>query len=615
MKSQVFRAIVAVLMLGVVAGACGSGSDQDTATGKTFPTTNAPAPAIVELNALLDDDGVLTVPAAQRLFAAYVAPLAGVEPLVLPEPTPDGIGTLATRRLSPGAPGVTPEIRGNVDAALATVGGETVEIVPGGPGKSRVADAPTAAELRSKVLAIRDRLQEFSGYRLTNPIRVRIVADRVTGGDAWSDTVGPPSSTAPCQITIPESVADGSAMAGETASVTSTLAHEVWHCFQLSASPGSWAASPAWIIEGQAEYAGEAYVGGSGSAQAPWDTWLETPPASLFRRSYDAIGIYALADARGVDVWRAMLPMLGRGSVAALEGLFGAASDEIMRADAQSLVRNPAYGPEWETTGPGVTGARASAELSINEGAPAEALIPVARYSGLPFEITHGDGDVLTVQIIGGVGGRVAFPGAGTVELGPGGTAKFCMRDEPCVCPDGSNPGGGIELPRITGDRGVAAVGATAAGQAGLRGQIVSLEAACQRLVGEWETDVAQVSVAIGNVFGGFPVRCTGPYRLTFGADGSFGLTFRAVCRGDQPGLVGEGTGTFTGTYVAGETTVDLAGIAGTSELRFNGMPVGGELFRPTEGRAEYSIAGDQLTWGWPIPGRAPVTFTLLRVT
>lgn len=597
----------------LLVSACGDNATKSSTAHTTFPTTNKPAPALTELSGLLDDDGVLTVVAAQRLFAAYVAPLPGIEPLTLSTPAPDDIAGMALRRLTAGAPGVTPEIRAGVEGALATHGGDTIDIAPGGPGKSRRADAPSVDELRAKLIAIRDRIQTLTGTTLSNPLRVRIVTDRATRGDAVTDVIGEPSRSAPCRITIPRGMIDGTTYS-DVESSTSTLAHEMWHCFQLSASPASWSTDPAWIVEGQAEYAGEAYVNGSPSAQGAWDTWLTTPPSALFRRSYDAIGIYALAAARGVNTWQAMLPMLGRGSVRALEGLFGVDSATIMRANAQALVRDPSFGAAWETTGPGVTGARASAAITITSTAPAEAITGVARYAGLPIEIAHDEGDILVVQVVGGVGGAVAFPGAGTIDVAPGTAARFCMRNEPCVCPDGTNPGGGAPLARITGNRGVGAVGATAAGDVGIRGQIVSLDAACRRLVGEWETDVSQVVAGIGAVFGSMPLSCNGPYRLGFRADGTFTLTYRANCRGPEAYVTAQGVGNFSGTYSATDTAVDLAALSGTGELTINGRLVDRNFLRPSAGRGQYMIAGDQLTWGWPIPDRGPVTFTLRRV-
>ncbi|MFZ4584971.1 MAG: hypothetical protein ACOYNI_07050 [Acidimicrobiia bacterium] len=117
----VLRPAIAVgllVSLAVLPAACSDGEPKKARpTTTTFPTTNKPDPALTQLGELLDEGGALSVENAQRLFAAYVAPLPGVQPLTMTPPAPEDVAGIATRRLSAGAPGVTSEISAAVTRA------------------------------------------------------------------------------------------------------------------------------------------------------------------------------------------------------------------------------------------------------------------------------------------------------------------------------------------------------------------------------------------------------------------------------------------------------------------------------------------------------------------
>lgn len=612
--------------MAVLGAACSSGdSGEDAAKPKEEAEKKAEAdPALEALGDALDDAGVLSVEAAQRMFAAAVAPLPGVEPLEIPEGRESEFVSPAIRRLAGATPDLPPEVAAEVAKVLEPAEGEDeVEIPPGEAGaetggggstdeaQGRTSSAPTLEDLRAQVAEIRAELESRSGHTLSFPIRVRVVRDRATGGDAVTSEIG---STAGCRITLPQSAVDGDA-----ASLTSTVAHEVWHCFQLDASRAAFYGGPLWVIEGQAEWAGEDYAGGSPSSASRWDTWLVGVDRSLFRRSYDAIGVYAVAAQQGADPWRVMLSMLGQGNLAAVETLFGAAPDAAVQAAAEALVREPTLGAEWESTGPGITGAHGAPTLNVPaSGSPVDGALSVGRFATLPLVLSVAEGEVLTVALSGGSGGAIGFPGAGTVTVGSGGSARFCMRDEGCECP--GDDAVSAALPEIEPGLGAAAIGAVDAGELSVQAVIESLEDACEKkLVGTWTADVGEILRILTAPYGGAGgASCSGPYVLAFGEDLSFSATIDGECRlADSSGTF---TAQFTGTYADTGTEFTVANIAGAGEavVEIAGQRVPIPLldgFRQSLSRpTPYTITGDELTFSFTAPDGNRFTFSYTRV-
>lgn len=365
-----------------------------------------PAPPIddtlIALGQLLDEDGSLSVDAALSLFAATVAPLPGVVAADLPGAVPHDVAGVAIRRLQAARATLSVDVQAAVQVAVEPQTGEDeVEVATGRHRELPTGDAPveepSAAELADMISTVVADVEELSGHDLRLPIRARLVPDRATGGDAITTGIYAGDRVTGCRIALPHGLfgLDG-------ASVTSTIAHEVWHCFQLDADEAAFDTAPLWVIEGQAEWAGEAYVGGSSSSAGNWSNWLLAYHVSLFRRSYDAIGLYADAAQAGNDPWRVMLDMLGRENFGAVQALFGTSVEDALRAVAMADVRDSALGPEWETTGPGITDADGSVEFTLEDGAMVPASVEASRFSVLPLNVIVPSGDIARIGVRGG---------------------------------------------------------------------------------------------------------------------------------------------------------------------------------------------------------------------
>jgi hypothetical protein len=557
-------------------------------------------PVLVRIGELVDDEGVLPIQTAAAIFSATIAPLPGVDPLELDGDLPPDLAGAAARRL--GAPDVPAELAAAVDAALEPTEVELADEATIAPGDGRRREIPvpegdavepTRDELADTIATVVADFEARTGHNLRLPIRARVVADRSTGGDAVTTPITVGERTTACRIALPRGL-----FGSDAASATSTIAHEVWHCFQLDANEAAFDGAPLWIIEGQAEYAGEAYVGGSSSSASSWDTWLLSVDSSLYRRSYDAIGLYAVAAATGRDVWPAMLTMLGRGNAAAVEELFGQSLEESALAVATAVVRTPAVGEVWESTGPGITGAQAAPVMSLPDGDVAELSLALGRIASFPVVLAVTAGDIARVGVQGGTAAAVQLTGSDLVRLAPGSTVSFCLRPEGCVCPDGSNPGGGAELPPAEPGEGAAAIAATDAADATITGGLVTLEDACRRdLVGVWETDAGAVIAAFTGPFGGAgAIACSGPYRLTFTADGAITGAFSATCGADD--LAGTAQGNFAGRYTNDESTFVVTDGVGGGSFTLGPVTQPLPIFDgfTTTNPVPYSLAGDVLT-------------------
>ncbi|WBB48611.1 hypothetical protein O3597_26625 [Verrucosispora sp. WMMA2044] len=604
--------LLLAVLLAAASGCTGAGTKPTRSGGD--PVEARPDPGLLALGELLDARGALPVEQALRMVAGLVEPLPGVEPWTPADTTAPPMAGLALRTAAQALPTLDAPVADRIRAIVEPSADEEELVVRPGQGLARRGSTtvapdtvPSNEELTGVVAGIVADIEERTGHRLRLTVRVRTVADARTGGDALTTPVaGDGGTTRACRIALPRTL-----FGADASSITSTIAHEVWHCFQYDAAPlRNLDGAPLWIIEGQAEWAGEAYVGGSPSSAARWDTWLLQPARALTTRSYDAIGLYAVAAATGADPWRTMLPMLGRRGARAVETLFDRSATEAVRRVATSLVRSPELGEVWESRGPGITGSRVAPVLTV-AAEPVEARMRVPAFGALPIRINASGGEVLRVTVEGGAAGAVAMPLAGTVELAPGGHAMFCLTEEGCACP-GARPG----TPQAGAGEGAAAVGATTAGEVALVAELLTVEEMCESsgLVGEWVTDVANVMRVLSAEYGTVP-SCRGPWVATFTADGRFNAGYEASCR--IADVTGRATARFTGNYTDTGRTFTLSDVVGDGSMTLNGrtMPLPGvDGFRTALGNtADYVIDGDTLTYSFAAPDGSKPTIVLTR--
>lgn len=327
------------------------------------------------------------------------------------------------------------------------------------------ARAYTAAQYQRMAREIATDMAGLIGRRLTKPIYVSLSAEDATrfsmtaddGGitipvvrqsGRWEDAQADASATewAACLIVLSDLTGS------DDTSIRSTVAHEVYHCFQyelLSINHHR----PDWLIEGTAEWAGEAYVGGSTSSAESWEGYFSRRD-SLYERDYDAIGLYAHLHNLGANVWREMDDLLlNPDSSAALAASAGAVGEaRFSQTWPMGLARRPDWGADWDTTGPGITGHQRRptsvgslpVEIIYGAASPSLSTVPVP------------SGEIIEIQAEGYGALRWGDSDGQTVYLNPGFNQRYCV-GESCRCEDGSLPPGVQEVE--SGALTVAAVG------------------------------------------------------------------------------------------------------------------------------------------------------------
>ncbi len=167
-----------------------------------------------------------------------------------------------------------------------------------------------------------------------------------------------PGSTAmkDCIITIG---AGGLQYLTDPAAYLTLLTHEVFHCFQLQI--GGFAAYSATHLDGKLKvqdrnwmYEGGAHWAACEIAPNPetsyiaeaTDAFITTPEQPLFEREYNAIGLWRLLTARGVDLWSRWPAILKASGDAATFNAIGA--DPAYDTWASFAMRKPQFGPDWD---------------------------------------------------------------------------------------------------------------------------------------------------------------------------------------------------------------------------------------------------------------------------
>jgi hypothetical protein len=217
------------------------------------------------------------------------------------------------------------------------------------------------------------------------------------------------------------------------------LTHEVFHCFLVVRAGRALGDPPAWFWEGSAAWAGESAAGGSGYSANWWHVYLTEPRRSLFERDYSAIGFFAHLAESGIDPWQMFdsLAIAARGSTPLPLGMnrdqylfFLAIADHptaFLESWPAGLARDSSLGPDWDTSGPGVTADTytrpvLSLEETLDVAAGANDLVSI----DLDGVIIHLD------AIPDGSNGRLRASDGSEYDVT---SADFCLRPDGCGCP------------------------------------------------------------------------------------------------------------------------------------------------------------------------------------
>lgn len=234
----------------------------------------------------------------------------------------------------------------------------------------------------------------------------------------------------------------------------SAVAHEMFHCWSImnSSDTAGHERTPSWYQEGVASWVGEEIAGGSSYSTNWWTYYIDSRQFALVPGlKYPAIGFWSWVDSHGSDLW-SIIPALQAAAVTgdplSVFNIATASMDaEAASTWASARVRASDWGDAWDMAGPGI-GSRAHRTPPM--------LVPVG--SVLVFDTSalgiHNvfidpleDIDVGADHLVG-----VSFQASGTWRASwasgdelssatDSGTLAWCSAS-PCVCPDGSSPGG-----------------------------------------------------------------------------------------------------------------------------------------------------------------------------
>jgi hypothetical protein len=427
--------------------------------------------------------------------------------------------------------------------------------------------------------------------------------------------------------------------------VLETVYHEIFHCFQAELFPDLAAffekGMPlSWLIEGQAEWAGDTMAGSSEGGARHWKTYLTNPGKSLYRRAYDAIGFYAHLAESGTDPWKVMDGMVKAALTGGNDAAFNAATTTNAAAFLDTwpsgYARGQRPGPAWDTTGPGIpTDKMTVSTAAVRSGGNVPVKAPAVANRLIKLDLKA---DVTTFTVSPGAHGRLGPSSGDDLLLTALAGQNWCTRGE-CACPEGT-AGAGIDLPRLApGLAWLAVTGGTKAASVTATG--MSLAEFCRKdppkeacLIGDWTTTQMKLAGPLAQVAGGSGVtmKITPQYVATINFDGMApiqgsmsvagnpGMTFRyhgtisgKMAAAPGPPAPGPGAGSITATaaITLGGTTVPVFNRTPMSQL--TGGAAGAIDKEPILASTDYTCSGNNLTLTRSIPSLGMTTWIFAR--
>jgi hypothetical protein len=365
------RRSLAPVALSVLAGslsvACGGGTRSSSAGAGGQPSSagQSPGPAWEGVLGQVQPDGTVSLATALAAFTLAVGPLPGVA-------TPTGTagqitdGTVGVRWVVAHWNELTPAQQAAVTTDLvAPAKGQAVGGSQGGveldryvtdQGSPHLLGVPSSSGYLATAQHFRTLIAADLGRNTPQDLKVVVNNTQQQGAEALAYTVsfdsgyGFTGKPAHCVIYINPLLYNDT----NRSLVASSVAHEVFHCFQADDYPSmtAYGAAPSWLIEGQAEWVGETL---EPTPDGSWNKYLTALSTVLFSRSYDAIGFYAHMAESGINPWSRLDAMLKASGNAAAYAI--AVNDTFRTNWASSLARRPSLGTGWDTTGPGITSA------------------------------------------------------------------------------------------------------------------------------------------------------------------------------------------------------------------------------------------------------------------
>jgi hypothetical protein len=531
------RSVAVVIAASLVLGACSSGGAPTAGTSIEGDSSSVPAPSATEpvpsdapavtetpptdapttTEALptgptpwsesidaFDPEGTPNVDAALAMFALAFGPIEG-----FPAP-PDDTGasgdvSVAFRAVAGVWDQLSEEQRsavlaatsGNPESSTVTVfglrSGQHAAAAPDPDVVAAINDA--ALDIRGQIAA---KIGDFPGT-LTVIVADKDDADK-DFGVAVPEMKPDGNYTGNCTLSIfPKATSDVYAL-------LNTIAHEVFHCFQLAALGGNaaYATAPGWVVEGGAEWVAATITAPDVTTSNRWGGWFAGAFLPLQQKKYSALAFWAHLAEVGVDPWSVFRTVwAARGTPAAFVAA-GANTPAFLDSWASGMTRNSTFPSGWDTTGPGITDD--SMEVTpLAVGAPGQQSVTTPPYTTSAYSITT-EADVLVFNSTGHA--RVSD---GTVDVVDPDGIRFCKKTGGCTCPNvpddvppapigepvvaltGGPEGTGVTVIGLTlelhcDEREQKAVQVTAdrpASEGVLAGQVLELTA-CNGVYGDW---------------------------------------------------------------------------------------------------------------------------------
>ena len=197
---------------------------------------------------------------------------------------------------------------------------------------------------------------------------------------------------------------------------------------------------------------------------------MDDPETPLFQRTYDGVGFWADLASTGIDPWTHWKTIWAAYENEGAWLASGAEADDFLNSWASGWFRDPARGPAWDMTGPGIPPGSSepdSEQVANGSSAPLKA----APYANAQYTATSS-ADVVLVSGVGHI--RVSD---GTLDEPLAAGQHFCTRQGGCSCPDGTPP------PYPITDLAPSFVVAVTGGSAGAGGQLagIKLEDFCKK--------------------------------------------------------------------------------------------------------------------------------------
>lgn len=416
-------------------------------------TTQSPSPSPGEqdpsqsvygrLFAQVGADGSVSKDVALQAFSTAIAPLPGV-PEAEGGPPPEfqrQDGTFAINWILPYLDQLTPEQRGVVDQMLSPSPQAVVVSHPRRIAAIGLGGDPEPAAADPATQPYTDAIATAEGIiasRLRRDLNAHINFDFAPTPPPKRPDVGPALAFAsPGGLIGPSAYCAIRAtpeLEGASQSIINvTMAHEVFHCFQFEVMPNHGRSDFLdWIVEGQAEWAGEDVAGPSPLGTGWWGSYLKSPGTSLFGRTYDAVGFYEHLVEQQISPWDIFDQMLATptDSTTAFKAA-GAASDGFLDTWASGLFRSSDMTPAWLARGRWNTNAQA--DIVIGHVANGDQLdLSVGDVANVD-RIVGSSADVTEVNFTGHV--RMYTGGTDTPEVG---VVYLCTNvNSQCKCPIG----------------------------------------------------------------------------------------------------------------------------------------------------------------------------------